>query len=372
MDKFYLITFTPLGRFYFGSSNSWGESFYASSLKFPTQTTILGCLRRSMLKQNDLLDDSGRYPKKDDNGQIKSLTGKSKAKGLDETELDLGIIKKLSPVFVTELNSNGDIENFLFPLPVDVYKKNESNLGILEYERKDSRVTSRSENYGYKKITTGKVYPAEIMGNKNMWDNYLQSKELDYNSKYEMDKIIIPTTQPGIARKERIKEDGAFYRKKDFIMAQGFSYAIISEVDNGFEKLMSIYFESGSLVFLGGEQSKFIMKVMELNDDGKSKIPTGVSKFFNGYDPTNGKITSNSAKVILLSHLLTDENPTGIEHSVIEKMETIRSLNESGHKTYSFKAIPSGSVFYTNGNFSFPNNYKFATKIGYNFFIEIN
>ncbi|MCL5027630.1 MAG: hypothetical protein M1480_01285, partial [Bacteroidetes bacterium] len=286
MDKFYLITFTPLGRFYFGSSNSWGESFYASSLKFPTQTTILGCLRRSMLKQNDLLDDSGRYPKKDYNGQIQSLTGKSKAKGLDETELDLGIIKKISPVFVAQSNSNGDIENILFPLPVDVYKKKECKLGILEYEKKDSKLTSRDENYGYKKITEGKIYPAEIMGDKNMWDDYLQSKELDYNSKYEMDKIIIPTSQPGIARKERIKEDGAFYRKKDFIMAEGFSYAIISEVDNGFENLMKIYFETGSLVFLGGEQSKFIMKIMGLNEDVKSKFPTGVSRFFNGYNPT--------------------------------------------------------------------------------------
>ncbi|MEW6654461.1 MAG: CRISPR-associated protein Cmr3, partial [Bacteroidota bacterium] len=60
MNKFYLITFTPLGRFYFGSANSWGESFYATSLKFPTQTTILGCLRRTMLKQKGLLDNSGR------------------------------------------------------------------------------------------------------------------------------------------------------------------------------------------------------------------------------------------------------------------------------------------------------------------------
>lgn len=372
MDRFYLITFTPLGRFYFGSSNSWGESFYASSLKFPTQTTILGCLRRSMLKQNDLLDDLGRYPKKDADGQIQSLTGKSKAKGLDETELDLGIIKKLSPVFVTQQGSNGAIENILFPLPVDVYKKNECKLGILEYEKNASKVTSRSEAYGYRKISEGKTYPAEIMGNKNMWDNYLQSKELDYNSECEMDKIIIPTSQPGIARKERIKEDGAFYRKKDFIMAKGFSYAIISEVDEDFENLMKIYFESGSMVFLGGEQSKFMMKVVEVNEDVKSKFPSGFSMFFNEYDPMTDEVNSNASKIVLLSHLLTDKRPIGIEHSVIEKMETIRSLNESGHKTYSFKAIPSSSVFYTDGKFSFPNNYKFATKIGYNFYIEIN
>ncbi len=372
MNKFYLITFTPLGRFYFGSANSWGESFYATSLKFPTQTTILGCLRRTMLKQKGLLDNSGRYPKNDDNGQIQNLTGKSKANGLDETELDLGIIKKLSPVFVIEKNSNADIENILFPLPVDVYKKNDCKLSILEYERKDSKVTSRSENYAYKKITVGKIFPAEIMGNKNMWDDYLQSKELDYKSKCEMDNIIIPTSQPGIARKERIKEDGAFYRKKDFIMAEDFSYGIISEVDNSFENLMKIYFETGSFVFLGGEQSKFIMRIMELTEDVKSKFPTGFSKFFNGYDPTTDNLTSNAKKIVLLSHLLTYIYPTGIEHSVIEKMETIRSLNESGHKTYSFKAIPSGSVFYINKDFSFPNNYKFATKIGYNFFIEIN
>ncbi len=367
MDKFYLITFTPLGRFYFGSSNSWGESFYATSLKFPTQTTILGCLRRSMLKQNDLLDDSGRYPKKNDNGLIQSLTGKSKAKGLDETELDLGIIKKLSPVFVTQSNSNGDIENFLFPLPVDVYKKDECKLSIIEYKKVYGAKTSRNNSFAYKKITEGKTHSVEILGNIDAWDAYINSREIDYKKEYETDKIIIPTSQPGIARENRNKKEGDFYRKKDFMLAEGYRFGIIIDADEKLENKLNCGF-----VFLGGEQSKFWMDVAELTENLKTIFPQPFQKFFDSYNPGNKQFLSNAKKVVLMSHLLANKYPEGVDHFIINNMETIRSLNESGHKTYSFRAIPAGSVFYPNGNFSFQNNYKFASKIGYNFFIEVN
>jgi CRISPR/Cas system CMR-associated protein Cmr3 (group 5 of RAMP superfamily) len=52
----YLITFKPYGRFYFGTSQSFGEGFYAMSSMFPTQTTILGAIRATILSQHDLLD----------------------------------------------------------------------------------------------------------------------------------------------------------------------------------------------------------------------------------------------------------------------------------------------------------------------------
>jgi len=364
MSNYYLITFTPLGRFFFGSSDSWGESFYAKSLKYPTQTTLLGCLRRTLLKQNSMLDNQLRYPK--EGSGFKELTGTSPAKGFDEDDLNLGIIKKISPVFITKLKNN-EIDEILFPLPSDVYKDNECKLRIVKHVKNDGAVTSRGGEGGYKKVTEGKTYPAEILWNKEAWDTYSRSGEMDYNKVYEIDRIIIPTNQPGIAREERNKKEGEFYRKKDYMLADNCAFGIVIEAENNLNEKLKDDF-----VFLGGEQSKFILKVSKLEEVIQNKFPAGFEKFFNSYNPAEDKLTSSAMKVVFLSHLINDGVLTNVEHSVIQKMETIRSLNQSGHKTYSFRAIPSGSVLYTNGNFSFTNNYKFATKIGYNFFIEVN
>ena len=361
MNDFYLITFTPLGRFYFGSSNSWGESFYASSLMFPTQTTILGCLRRTLLKQNGLLD--GRYPRK--GSGFETITGKSPANGFDEKELDIGIIKKLSPVFIIKHNPE-KTEEILFPLPADVYKS-ENKIRTIQYEKNINASTNRDSAFAFKKIYEGKTYLAQILGNKNFWDKYIKGEVEDYDSGYDFEKIILPSDQPGIAREGRNKIDEAFYRKKDFIMADGFSFGIIAETD---EKIVDKL--KDDFVFMGGEQSKFLLRVLTVDESVKQKFPSGFEKFFNSYNPKDSMVTTSQKKLVLLSHLFYEGLLGGIEHSVIENMETIRSLNESGHKTYSFRVIPAGSVIYTDGNFSFNNIYKFASKIGYNFFIEIN
>ncbi len=364
MSDYYIITFTPLSRFFFGSSDSWGESFYAKSLRFPTQTTILGCLRRILLKQNNMLDVNMRYPKKDTN--YKDLTGTSPAKGFDEVDLNLGIINKVSPVFISKLKNN-EIDEILFSLPSDVYKSDDGKLRIVKYKKDDTVTTSRSNDFSYKKVTAGKTYPAEILGNKETWELYSNSREINYNPEYEMDKIIIPTDQPGIAREDRNKKKGEFYRKKDFMLADGYSFGVVVEAE-----VEIISRLKRDLVFVGGEQSKFIIEISEINEDTKQKFPTGFSKFFISNEPIPNKLSSTAKKIVFLSHLINNVKPIGIEHSIIEKMESIRSLNESGHKTYSFRAVPSGSVFYTNKNFSMTNNYKFPTKIGYNFFIEFN
>jgi len=368
MDKFYLITFTPLGRFFFGSSDSWGESFYAKSLKFPTQTTILGCIRRTLLKQNDKLDNTLRYPK--EGSDFEELTGTSPAKGFDEGDLNMGLIKKLSPTFITKLKENEkEIDEILFPLPSDIYHDNinECKLQTVKYEKKGEVISSRGNVPGYKKLTEGKTYPAEILGNKEIWSAYFKSKAMDYNSDYEIDKIIISTSQPGIARENRNKQEGEFYRKKDFMLTAGYCFGVVVEADKSFTDKLKDDF-----VFLGGEQSKFQLKVSQLDKTVQEKFPAGFEKFFNSYDPAVDNISTNAEKIVFLSHFIQNDKPVGIEHSAIEKMETIRSLNESGHKTYSFRVIPAGSVIYADGNFSFNNVYKFASKIGYNFFIEIN
>lgn len=365
MGNYYLITFTPLGRFFFGSSQSWGESFYAKSLEFPTQTTILGSLRRTLLKQNNLLDDKLRYPINPVSEDVKKLTGTSPAKGFDENDLNLGIINKLSPVFVTRFEKENIIEAFL-PVPLDVFIS-DSKLKIIQYKKDDNAVFSRDDKYAYKKITEGKTYSARVLGNKQYWDDYMDSKEVNYNSSLDIEKIIKPTSQPGIARENRNKIDKEFYRKKDFMMKEGYVFGVIVEFTDGIDNKLK-----NDFVFLGGEQSKFEMKITKVEDTVKSYLPKPIEKFFNGYDPIVDDFRSSAEKIVFISHLFSEGKLPCIKHSVMNNMGTIRSLNETGHKTQSFRVIPSGSVFYIDNNFTLKNDFRFASKIGYNYFIEVN
>ncbi|MGD8782038.1 MAG: type III-B CRISPR module-associated Cmr3 family protein [Ignavibacteria bacterium] len=365
MSKYYIITFTPLGRFFFGSSQSWGESFYAKSLEFPTQTTILGCLRRTLLKQNNLLDEQLRYPKDYNDKKLHELTGASRADGFNEEDLSLGIINKMSPVFISRFEKESIAEAFL-PVPSDVYVS-DSKLKIIEYKLDGAGATTRDPSSAYKRTTEDKLYPAKVMDSKQFWDNYLNSSESDYDSSLETTKIIKPISQPGIARKKRNKIDKEFYRKKDFLMESDYAFSVIVEFAGEIKDKLKDDF-----VFLGGEQSKFNLKIIDIDDKVKECLPQPLIKFINNYSPADLKINQPAEKIVLVSHLFLNGKLPGIKHSVTNHMGTIRSLNRTGHKTQSYRIIPSGSVLYIDKNFKTETSYKFASKIGYNFFIEVN
>ena len=79
MSTPYLIRFTPVNRFFFGSSHSFAEGFYVESMKYPQPTTILGCLRNTILIQEGIVKDdgTGRHIPDIDNSDAKELTGTS-------------------------------------------------------------------------------------------------------------------------------------------------------------------------------------------------------------------------------------------------------------------------------------------------------
>ncbi|MCI4463566.1 MAG: hypothetical protein JHC30_05285, partial [Caldisericum sp.] len=112
MSKQYLVKFTPIGRFFFGGSYSLGESFYAESLKFPQPTTVLGCLRNTILVQNGIVSKKNPlFPDLDDKN-AKELTGTSTIEKLNDQDTNFGIIERISPVFIVKNNSD-----FLFAIP---------------------------------------------------------------------------------------------------------------------------------------------------------------------------------------------------------------------------------------------------------------
>jgi CRISPR-associated protein Cmr3 len=120
MSRPYLITFKPLGFYFFGSYLSFKEGFFVVSNRFPQQTAILGCLRSTLLKKNDLLDEYNYPDFKNNTERIHALTGTSKMNGLDEADDNFGVINKISPVFLVKNNDKDVASDFLFQAPWDV------------------------------------------------------------------------------------------------------------------------------------------------------------------------------------------------------------------------------------------------------------
>ncbi|MCL4517860.1 MAG: hypothetical protein M1587_01535, partial [Thaumarchaeota archaeon] len=100
MNKTYLIELQPLSTFYFGSERNFegGQSYFARSLQFPQQTTLLGALRFKLLQSRDLLDSSGQIV---DYSRAESLIGPNSFTADKCAEpKDYGVIKGLSHLFL--------------------------------------------------------------------------------------------------------------------------------------------------------------------------------------------------------------------------------------------------------------------------------
>ena len=372
----YLITFTPTGRFYFGTSQSFGEGYYAVSSMFPSQTTILGTLRASILEKKGLLHLQTRTPNTTRMTEVHALTGKSEMKSLDEagTDNDFGKILKLSPVFIVKQKDNNSCpEDFLLPVPADVFSID--GLKLIEYpEEKNVKTFSRNSehdsSYHYNKRI--KEPQAEYLGGIQFWQEYKGKKKLTFHESYLMEKIFVPDSQPGIARKDRNKRDEYFYKKKDFRLAKEYSFGVI--VHFAEEEVLE-----DRDVFIGGERSLFRMKL--------KKLPLTLShiytehlvikrfideKDFTGDYDGSKDVSFNKEKLVLFSPFVgSDSSLQDLEFALINKMYTPRSLSSRTSKSDSFRTIPAGSVLFPGKQFKkITTYYPIPLKIGYNFAIK--
>lgn len=397
----YLITFKPYGRFYFGTPQSFGESFYALSSMFPTQTTILGTLRATILKQNGLLDLHTRKPKTDSNGdllnEVKELTGTSKMSDLFDNDDNFGKILKISPVFIVRQEEGSEcVEDFLLPVPADVvfdYDKNEkeangspkiSGLKLLEFKEQNiefGKVFSRNEvsTKLYSLDKKSKEHTADYMGGILLWKSYAEFKmkhELVYHPHYLTSKIFLPDSQPGIARENRKTKEEHFYTKRDFRLNESFSFGVIVHFSE--QNVIKDYD-----VIMGGEKSLFRLTVKLVNENTfPYREHPIIKRFINENDfgdlySSNIKNT-NVSKLVALSPIIgNNATINGIDFAIINEMYIHRNIEfDDGlrKKSISYSAIPYGSVLFVNNNFGInPSTIPpIPRKIGFNFLMGFN
>ena len=367
MSKAYLITFTPIYRFFFGGSYSLEDSFYAESLKFPQPTTILGCLRNTILAQADIISPTtiiGSFSE-----EAQKLTGTSTLNRLDDTNVDFGAIERLSPVFIVKFKDNA-IEDFLFPVPADIMKDG-SSLIRFGYEKKTngkSSYSGRVVEYAILSKRNPKLREFGYLGGKDFWEEYMHGNSLPHNPYYEEDKIFIAHTSIGIGRKNRVAEEGMFYTKIDYSLRKGFAFAVIAWL-----KEDSIL--KDDVVILGGEQSTFLMKVSSLEDISHPVINMIVNNKCNMSE--NLSSCSNEEKIIALSPIVLDKGSNDrfastMEHRIVKGMQATRIVKRAkALKSEAISMIPAGSVFYPKEPVSLTVNWKISYKIGYNYVIKI-
>lgn len=389
----YLITFKPFERFYFGTPQSFFESFYAISSMFPTQTTILGVIRTALLENNGLLDFEKRKPVTK-NGSItedvKNLTGTAQLENLFNSDDNLGKILKISPVFIVRQEKGSSCaEDFLFPMPNDVifeydkYEKEDDDipkikgLKLLEFNKTEQvKVYSGNTELDtiYSLDQKIKENAAAYLGGIEFWQSYRDFKsvkKLKYSKGYCFNNIFIRDSQPGIARDNRKTKDGHYYIKNDFRMNENYAFGVIVHLAE--EGLLS-----DREVYMGGEKSLFRMTVKKVDDKTFIYSQHPVVKRFisvNDYGDFDGsqKKSFEQSKLIAFSNFFSNNAKlTEIQFALINGMYIHRNIWDR-NKTDSYSAIPYSSIIYVDGKLKLDipitgsNLYK---KIGLNYLIS--
>lgn len=386
MSTPYLITFTPVNRFFFGSSHSFAEGFYVESLKYPQPTTMLGCLRNTILIQEGIVKDdgTGRHIPDIDNTDAKKLTGTSTINGLDDSNDDFGVIERVSPIFIVKHGNNG-IEDILFPLPSDIEKDKDSNtLRCLNPSRESNAISSYSGNrkdYAILSSKNPKLPEVNCLGGKDFWSAYINNDPLPYNNNYDENSIFKTYISVGIGcenkdagggkryfKKTTIK--GMFYTKIDYSLDKGFSFGVLLWLkDNNVLK--------DDVVLLGGEQSAFHMKITPATNSIFTTHPVTMAIMNDNCDLfQKSAACANKDKLVALSPLAFDEDINSslagiMEHRIIKGIKAIRTIKKIGAvKSEAVRMIPAGSVLYPDKSINL-TGWKIPYKVGYNHAIKI-
>jgi len=386
MSKQYLVKFTPIGRFFFGGSYSLGESFYAESLKFPQPTTVLGCLRNTILIQNGIVSKKNPlFPDLDNEDvkeRVKELTGTSTIENLNDQDTNFGIIERISPVFIVKNNSD-----FLFAIPKDLYEKREGNTRKLTlYSHKKvpnakSHYSGHTFDYAVLSEKDPKAKDSLYFGGKEFWKSYMNKDKIEFNKDlwFEDEEIFTAHKSVGIRKglKDGSNRENAYYVKIDYSLKKEYSFGVVVWVKDDAESFLH-----DDEVILGGEHSTFRMEVEEINQETKNNIkqhPVMECILEDKCNPSNFSISNNGTKLVAISPILVSEDESDklidcCEHRIVGGIFSTRNCKRENclpnSKSQAARMIPAGSVFYLKDNSSL-NELNLPYKIGYNYVLKI-
>lgn len=239
--KRYIIKLTPLGSYFFGGENTFGEgkgksyNYFASSETMPQVSTIMGMLRYEILRRSGGLD--GVVPQKDWHTLIGEQSFSLEHILSSADPVSFGLISSISPVFLCD--SDG---GYYTPMPLDQ--------GITY-----NKVGGRS-------YYSGSIRPHVVMLDNfdhKFYDNYRQW--VDRQGRALSSSPFIFSSRPGIIKNEKFRvsgDDEAYYKQEVVSLQKGFGFAFIFETPES-----TSYFDSEQTCFvrLGADNSMFAMSI---------------------------------------------------------------------------------------------------------------
>lgn len=326
----YLIILNPLKHFFFGGETTFSDSYLVKSNHYPQGTQILGALKQYILENKGLMQvhRNGKYVKasKDtDEGRKKYQAAVQAVDGL----------AYLSPVFL--LRSEDDlIVDALFEIPHDIVKRKDQT-GMEVITMSDIPIRSNKKIHTFTNFAMKSGYMIGL-GGKSFWEKYPKGTMLD-NDVLQYEQVFVSSDHVGISLERARAIEGMFYSKTDFKLKDGYSFAVIVELN---EALPS------GIIQIGGENSMFSLKCEDIgNIDNLESHPVIKSIL-------NGKIPENCTKAVALSELIMDRTvPENIKAAIVDGYKSERKLKSFGSQEYAGKTssrrlVPRGSVFYIN------------------------
>lgn len=340
--KKYIIKLTPLGRYFFGGENTFGEgkgksyNYFACSETMPQVSSIIGMLRYEILRRSGALD---RHIAQE---QWHTIIGEQSF-SLDDMlcsdkPVVFGLISAISPVFLCDNEGR-----FYTPMPLDQ--------GI-SYNKE----SGRSYYSGYRRSHTV------------MLDNFDHKKYCNWKQWVDEKGDALPaspflfSSRPGIIKNEEFRESGndeAYYKQEVVSLRKGFGFAFIFEtpLDN---KLFDC--DRQCFVKLGADNSIFAMTVEPCERDftfakyfsalgnedrclllGDAYLPTKTGTDFIWADSKNFRSISSKTseqhswkrpQKSLLFHLLKPGGVVFGDKVSIEKLLTMERLQRVGLNHY--------------------------------------
>lgn len=272
MGNRYLVKLTPVGKYYFGSENSFNaedktkggriSNYLVRSRKYPQQTTLLGMMRYAILQQYDLLDKSKR-------SEWASNIGSQSFNGLASSEKgeqisDWGLIKEISPLFLLKNDSS------YLPAGLDTQQYYKSDCDTFdEVTLTLSKKEGATSNYGKEQFYWLKEYDPKQY-------TFAFWKKHKGNELLNPDEIFAESFQVGITKSREGKpENDAFYKEFFYQLKEDTAFAFYL---NTSEPLRN--FDSPIIIQSGGDQSLFRLDVSNTSDNiFESAIVDGKGKF---------------------------------------------------------------------------------------------
>ena len=256
MNKTYLITLTPMGKFFFGGDMTFTvngkdtdfTSYIIRSNKLPQQTSLLGMLRFLVLRNDEATFDKS-LQRIIDRDKAEVLIG-AKSFTASGQKGNFGIIKNISPCFIQERVEDGkwntlSLEPKAAKLKVDF---SESTKAVLNGVEVDIPQTDYNPKEYYE--TSYKIKGCQAINES---------------------EIFVEDISNGINRDIHTgkTENNALFKQVSYRMKEGFRFAFYAEVD--LDKLMDY---NGQVVSVGADNSQFVIGIKNCEQQ-EEKEPRG-------------------------------------------------------------------------------------------------